>query len=418
MSLLKNTGWNIVGLALPLMMAIPVMGFLARLLGVERFGLFTIAYALMGYASVFDGGLSRAVIRFVSAYRNDEDKVNTILGTSLYAVTLLSILIVLLAYFTAPLLASFLNVSSAVHDDLLLALQFLGLCVPALLITQVWRAYLEGVENFASLNIQQVVTSPFIILLPLITTLYTPSLVSAVSGLIVGRWIVTIISWRLCARHLKKFKRVFSKNVFIELINFGGWVTLSNIIGPLMGFVDRFAVSHYAGASIVAHYSGPSDMVTRLTLFPGAVARALFPRLSYIQSQNAKLVYLRTLIVVLCFSSLIALPFFLFSGEILGLWLGKEYMGDASLVFKILLIGFIFNSAAQICFARIQSAGHAKWTGVIHIIEFVPYIIGLYWLTTTYSILGAAIACSLRSFIDFLILFFVERVGINRKAGV
>ncbi|EJT9013310.1 flippase, partial [Escherichia coli] len=39
MSLLKNTGWNILGLVIPLIMAIPVMGILARLLGVERFGL-------------------------------------------------------------------------------------------------------------------------------------------------------------------------------------------------------------------------------------------------------------------------------------------------------------------------------------------------------------------------------------------
>lgn len=39
MSLIKNSSWNIFGLALPLLMAIPVMGILARLLGVERFGL-------------------------------------------------------------------------------------------------------------------------------------------------------------------------------------------------------------------------------------------------------------------------------------------------------------------------------------------------------------------------------------------
>ena len=99
MSLLKNTGWNILGLVIPLIMAIPVMGILARLLGVERFGLFTIAYALMGYASVFDGGISRAVIRFVSIYRNDNEKVNVILGSSLYTVTVLSILIAILTYF-------------------------------------------------------------------------------------------------------------------------------------------------------------------------------------------------------------------------------------------------------------------------------------------------------------------------------
>lgn len=415
MCLLKNSGWNIAGLALPLVMAIPVMGFLARELGVERFGLFTIIYALMGYASVFDGGLSRAVIRFVSANRNDNGKVNAILGTSLYTVTILSILIALIDFLSAPALVHFLNVSSSIHGETLASLQLLGLCIPALLLTQVWRAYIEGIENFASLNIQQILTSPFIILLPFFATLYSSTLISAVIGLIIGRWIVAFISWKLCSRHIINFNRIFSKDIFKELMNFGGWVTLSNIIGPLMGFIDRFVVSHYSGAGIVAHYSGPSDMVARLTLFPGAVARALFPRLSYGQSKSANLVYLRTLLSVFAFAMLMSLPFYVFSGEILGLWLGKDYMGNAATVFRILLIGFVFNSCAQICFARIQSAGYAKWTGLVHIAEFIPYLVLLYYLTQSYSIIGAAIACSTRSFVDFLILFTVERIGIYNK---
>lgn len=412
MSLLKNTGWNILGLVIPLIMAIPVMGILARLLGVERFGLFTIAYALMGYASVFDGGISRAVIRFVSIYRNDNEKVNVILGSSLYTVTVLSILIAILTYLISPHLVVFLKVSQNIRHEVVIALQLLGACVPALLLTQVWRAYLEGVENFSSLNIQQVLTSPFIILLPLITTWFSHTLISAVLGLILGRWIVAFISWKLCSRHLKNFKRIFSPKVLKELISFGGWVTLSNIIGPLMGFIDRFAVSHFAGANIVAYYSGPSDMVSRLTLFPGAVARALFPKLSFETKEESKVTYFRSLILVFCLSIVLALPFFLFSSDILGIWLGNEYRGDAALVFRILLIGFIFNSIAQICFARIQSAGFAKWTGIVHIIEFIPYLVLLYFLTVEYSFFGAAFAFSLRSLLDFIILFLVERIGI------
>lgn len=149
-----------------------------------------------------------------------------------------------------------------------------------------------------------------------------------------------------------------------------------------------------------------------------AVARALFPRLSFVQSKDGRQVYLRTLISVFFFSIVLALPFFVFAGDILGIWLGNGYRGDAATVFRILLVGFIFNSVAQICFARIQSAGHAKWTGLVHIFEFIPYMLILYILTTEYSIFGAAFAFTIRSFIDFIILFLVERIGIYNKAGV
>lgn len=46
-----------------------------------------------------------------------------------------------------------------------------------------------------------------------------------------------------------------------------------------------------------------------------------------------------------------------------------------------------------------------------------PYLAILYYLTTTYSIFGAAVAFLIRSFADFLILFYVEKFGIRMKTG-
>ncbi len=63
MSMIKNSTWNILGVVIPSAIALPTMGVLSRLLGVEQFGLFTLAFAIVGYATLFDAGLSRAVIR-------------------------------------------------------------------------------------------------------------------------------------------------------------------------------------------------------------------------------------------------------------------------------------------------------------------------------------------------------------------
>ncbi|HDV3897951.1 TPA: oligosaccharide flippase family protein, partial [Escherichia coli] len=69
MSLIRNSFYNIAGFAVPTLVAVPALGILARLLGPENFGLFTLAFALIGYASIFDAGISRAVIREISLYR-------------------------------------------------------------------------------------------------------------------------------------------------------------------------------------------------------------------------------------------------------------------------------------------------------------------------------------------------------------
>ncbi|MHB7566952.1 hypothetical protein ACYCNP_10460 [Citrobacter braakii] len=43
---------------LPTLVAVPALGLLARILGEERFGLFTICTAVVGYASIFKLSLS------------------------------------------------------------------------------------------------------------------------------------------------------------------------------------------------------------------------------------------------------------------------------------------------------------------------------------------------------------------------
>ncbi|HBA7847619.1 TPA: oligosaccharide flippase family protein, partial [Escherichia coli] len=82
MSLIRNSFYNIAGFAVPTLVAVPALGILARLLGPENFGLFTLAFALIGYASIFDAGISRAVIREISLYRESEKEQIQIISTA------------------------------------------------------------------------------------------------------------------------------------------------------------------------------------------------------------------------------------------------------------------------------------------------------------------------------------------------
>lgn len=69
MSLLKNSIWNFGGYIIPTIVALPALGYIARELGAERFGLFALCTAIVGYASIFDAGLTRAVIREIAFNR-------------------------------------------------------------------------------------------------------------------------------------------------------------------------------------------------------------------------------------------------------------------------------------------------------------------------------------------------------------
>ena len=73
--LISSTFWNIVGQSLPLLVGILTLPALIRLIGLERFGFITLVWVLVGYASVFDFGISRALIRVVAAHLANSNEV-------------------------------------------------------------------------------------------------------------------------------------------------------------------------------------------------------------------------------------------------------------------------------------------------------------------------------------------------------
>ncbi len=408
MSLIKNSAWNIVGFAIPIIIAIPAMGYLARVLGVEKFGLFTLAYALVGYASIFDAGLSRAVIRAVAMYSSEDEVLRKILGTATCFVLILSILASMMLFLSAEKLAGILSISDLAKHDAVRGFEWLSLTVTPLLLSMIWFSYLEGKSDFLKLNVLKSSTGITVALLPVVFVLYEVSFTSAIFGLIAGRSITAIISYFYGLSRLRRGVFNADWNTLKELLNFGGWITITNILSPVMVYFDRFLISNVVGAQSVAFYTAPAEAVGRLLLIPVAVSRAVFPTLSAkhpdAESQT-KLAYK----LLALFSVSMAFLVFVLAKKILLLWLGPEYLGDSVTVLQVLVIGFIFNSMAQIPMTRIHAAGYSRVTALIHVFEILPYILGLYFLVMKFSLIGAAIAWSLRVFIDYLILEFYSR---------
>src|SRR5258708_34829983 len=64
--LARNTIWNLIGNGAPLIVAVFSIPILIHGLGKDRFGVLTLAWALIGYASLFDLGLGRALTQVVA----------------------------------------------------------------------------------------------------------------------------------------------------------------------------------------------------------------------------------------------------------------------------------------------------------------------------------------------------------------
>ncbi|HDT3489809.1 TPA: flippase, partial [Escherichia coli] len=350
MSLIKNSFLNIVGYVVPTLVAIPALGYLARSLGAERFGIFTLAMALVGYAGIFDAGMTRAVIREIAIYRNDFLEKKRIASTAVFFVLCLGIVGTALMFFLSFKISNILNVSKIYEQEVAVSLKILSFSIPIFLVNQIWLAVLEGEEKFFNVNVQKWISSSLLAGLPaLMLIMYKTSLVGAITGLLIGRILALLVNIIFSYKFIFSSGIRFHRYIFARLIRYGGWITISNIISPVMSYFDRFIVSYLSGAHVVAFYSAPAEAVSRLSIIPAALSRAVFPKLSSAKNDNEKKVNLKLSYILLsAVCGPIVLICFLFSEHILALWLGENFKGLPSLILRILLIGFLFNCFAQI----------------------------------------------------------------------
>ncbi|MBC7620137.1 MAG: flippase, partial [Candidatus Saccharibacteria bacterium] len=61
MSLKRNTLWNLAGTTIPMVAALALIPYTLSRLGSESFGVLTLIWGLIGYFSVFDLGVGRAL---------------------------------------------------------------------------------------------------------------------------------------------------------------------------------------------------------------------------------------------------------------------------------------------------------------------------------------------------------------------
>src|SRR5579872_6306512 len=102
----KNWIVNLFGQGLPLLVGLLAVPWLLRYLGVERFGILSIAWALLGYMGQFDLGLGRATTKYVAEClgRGDARNLPGLFWTSLLSQVAFGVIAAFLLSMATPVL--------------------------------------------------------------------------------------------------------------------------------------------------------------------------------------------------------------------------------------------------------------------------------------------------------------------------
>lgn len=427
MSLRSNALWNLAGAGFPLAFGAVLFPYLVRSIGVEAFGVLTLIWALIGYFSLFDLGIGRALTQQVAQKRmaGRATEVPVLVKTGLLFTGAMGVLGgVVLALAAEPLAVQGLQVSPALHADVVRALLIAAAAVPFTTVTVGLRGVIEAYEDFRAVNLLRMALGVTTFGLPAVSVLcFGPSLTWIVALLMAARLGFVVAHWRLVRRHLRVDLGAVraGRQELRQLLSFGAWMTVSNIISPLMVTADRFVISGVLGAAVVAYYTVPSELLLRVLILPGALTGALFPRLALLIATDiasAAQLYRRSLLAVA--ATLVPISLLLALGAHWGisLWLGETFADHAAPVTTILALGLLFNGVAFVPFAAVQAAGLARITAQLHVAEAFVYFPLLIFGLHAFGLPGAAFAWTARVGIDLVLLLVVAHRSVFRRPSV
>ncbi len=410
----RNTLYNLIGQGVPLVIAVLAMPFVIRGLGVERFGILALMWVILGYFNVFDLGLGRAATKFVAEAMSSDDVagIDSITSNVLLTQAVLGSGGALLLMLGTPLLVEVvLKVPASLATEALSALYIVAVAIPLVFISGTLQGVLEAAQRFDLVN---AVRSPAIAsnyLLPLLAVLLGWKLPGVIALLVVYRFATVTVLYVLCVRVFPSLRSLtrFQPDRLRQIIRFGGWVTVSSIVNPLLVYLDRLLIGVMISMAAVTYYTAPYEAVTRLSIIHGSLVATLFPAFSTLKGSGNEGDITGLFTDSVKYLLLIIGPILIlltgFAREILQLWLGGRFAAESTLLLQLLAAGVLINAVANVPFAMIQGIGRPDLTAKFHLIELPLHLAALYLGISLWGITGAALAWSLRAAVDAALLF-------------
>jgi O-antigen/teichoic acid export membrane protein len=414
MSIRRNTLINLAGATAPMLITLMIVPLYLRLVGEARFGVLVLVWLFVGYFEFFDFGIGKATANHMARLRDAPTSereaafwtgalINGILG-------LLGGLVLLVVghYGVAVYFGD--KLSGELDNEIRMALPWMALAVPVGTVSAVGVAALEARERFLTLNMLQVLVTALIQLSPLLVAWRRgPALDGLIAATVICRMGANLPVFLACRRYVPLRGRPrFRKSLAAPLFRYGGWVTVTAVISPILVSVDRLLIGSQIGLAAVAHYAVPYNLVTKFQILPASLVRTLFPRFSLLEWEECAPIARQAVFGLAAITLPLAVAAAIVMKPFLSVWIGAGFAEVAAPLGEILLMGVWINSLAWVPVVMLQGQGRPSIVAKLHALELIPYA-AILWLGVAWAGLpGAAWAWVLRVAIDALLIFWAS----------
>jgi O-antigen/teichoic acid export membrane protein len=414
----RNSLLNFLGQVLPLGVAAVAVPFIIRDMGLERYGLLSLSWILLGYFTFLDMGLGRATTNAVADLCSSDkrEQIGLVVSLSLLLNFLVGIVGGAVGWLITPwIVNTAFAVPAPLRAEATAMFSVLALSIPLITSAATLRGVLEGFQRFDYSN---AVKSPALALMFLLPLMYRPlhlDLAQVVGLIVVSRFLaVLVFVWMVWKIDHKSFSiAVRVPGSMKQLLHYAGWVTVSNVFSPVLMYAERLLIAAMVPLGMVGFYTAPYEIISRLPMIPASVGTTLFPSFSSIPKDAGQAVvgrlFVRPTKFILFVVTPLAAVFIFFPTEILSVWLGREFAIRSQGVLVLLAAGFFFNCLAHVPLAALLGLGRPDLKAKVDIAEAFTFVALSYLFISYWGIVGAALAKTALLTLDVVVVFVLAR---------
>lgn len=405
----RDLFWSGIGTLVPAIAALWAVPSYTAALGAERFGLLALVWSLVGWFSVTDLGLSRAVTQGVARAMaiGDRAAAGAVVWSALALMVPTAVVVGLGVALAAPWVVDRLTIDAALAADATTALRWMGVAIPLTVLVTALRGVVEGARAFAPLGVLRAPLGIAFALVPLWFVRADPRVGTAVEGIVVVRLVAVAAHLGLALRVVPSVRvvRFVEAAQLRAMVTFGGWTTVVAGVGPLLNLLDRLLLAMLAPVALLAPYGVASEAGTRIWLLAAVilpVQYAWYAGALATAPTEAVRAFVRGVRLLAMTGFPVLLGAVVFAPPLMRWWVGPELGPPAAEVLAVMAVGLMANLVAQGAQTFVQAAGSPGYTAVGYLWQLPLTLLALLVVVPRAGALGAAWVWTARFLVDAL----------------
>jgi O-antigen/teichoic acid export membrane protein len=354
--IIRNTAYNIAGRFWGILAVLFLTPYIISHIGIERFGVWSIAGVITGYFGLLDFGVGMSFVKYIAEFytKKQFDKIDQIVNTGFIFYSLLTVFIIFLsALFIKPLIAIF-KIPPYLSNEAVFVL-LVGISVFSF--SNAFSPFSAIQTGLQRMDIQ----NKIVIVLSILNILGTVFFLEkgyGLPGLMVNNAMIFIISCILNVSSAHKIlpemkfnPALFSKEMFNKLFTFGFKIQIAKIAGIIASQTNKLLIAYFLSIGLVTFYHLGNSVVYYAISISALFVSALMPAFSEMEAKGERQKLTEAYLMTTRYLAFFVAPFFVFliisAFNLMSAWMGAGYEKSAVII-QILALSYAFNTIAQV----------------------------------------------------------------------